>query len=350
MEYGGTHAYNKGSNPPILSTPPEVCPELIRKSPQGPAFARDAIGTSFAAPKVTYIATQIEKSLPEAPALLYRALIAQSARWPQKANDLTKEDCVSMLRHIGYGIPDVHRATSNDEYRITLITPVLMELGDNEAHIFQIPIPEELSSVGEDYDILIEITLSYAANPRRTRRHIKGYLSTWLDWCCSRIGESAETFAQRIFETGSVIEDDGDFDWVLGEATNRGFADGYSRKKGTLQKDWCIIKSNQLSDAFCVAVRGHKGWGGLFKAKYSLWQKLCCRQIIKDLERCSGVLLQRHRVAFVFPILDGMIPPTECCTMCVLHIFFCEGFSLCNRGNADAHKTLIADFLECHGA
>lgn len=42
------------------------------------------------------------------------------------------------------------------------------------------------------------------------------------------------------------------------------------RKKGTLQKDWCIIKSNQLSDAFCVAVRGHKGWGGLFKAKYSL--------------------------------------------------------------------------------
>ena len=41
-----------------------------------------------------------------------------------------------------------------------------MELGDNEAHIFQIPIPEELSSVGEDYDILIEITLSYAANPR----------------------------------------------------------------------------------------------------------------------------------------------------------------------------------------
>ena len=112
--------------------------------------------------------------------------------------------------------------------------------------------------------------LIYAANPRRTRRHIKGYLSTWLDWCCSRIGESAETFAQRIFETGSVIEDDGDFDWVLGEATNRGFADGYSRKKGTLQKDWCIIKSNQLSDAFCVAVRGHKGWGGLFKAKYSL--------------------------------------------------------------------------------
>lgn len=270
VEYGGTHVYNKGSVPPQLTTPPEVCPELIRKSPEGPAFARDDVGTSFSAPKVTYIASQIEKVLPKSPALLYRALIAQSARWFQNMNDVSKEECISTLRHIGYGVPDVERATHNDEYRITLVTPSPMELGDDDAHIFQVPIPEELSNVGEDYDILVEITLSYAANPRRTRRYIKGYLSTWLDWCCSRIGENTETFARRIFETGSIIDDNGDFNWVLGEAINRGAAKGYSRKNGTLQKDWCVIKSNQLSDAFCIAVRGHKGWGGLFKAKYSL--------------------------------------------------------------------------------
>lgn len=77
VEYGGTHVYNKGSLPPQLTTPPEVCPELIRKSPEGPAFARDDVGTSFSAPKVTYIASQIEKVLPESPALLYRALALQ---------------------------------------------------------------------------------------------------------------------------------------------------------------------------------------------------------------------------------------------------------------------------------
>ena len=247
-----------------------MCPELIRKSPEGPAFSSDDIGTSFAVPKVTYIASQIEKILPDSPALLYRALIAQSARWPKQISELSKEECISTLRKIGYGIPDVDRATHNDDYRVTLITPSLLELGDDDAHIFRIPIPEELSRVGEDYDILVEVTLSYAANPRRTRRYIKGYLSTWLNWQCSRIGEKAEVFARRIFETGSVIEDDGDFNWVIGEATNRGMADKYSRKNGTLQKDWCIIKSNQLSDAFCIAVIGHKGWGGLFKAKYTL--------------------------------------------------------------------------------
>jgi hypothetical protein len=270
VEYGGTDVINKESNPPILITPPEVCPELIRKSPEGPAFDRDEVGTSFAAPKVSYIASQIEKALPDCPALLYRALIAQSARWPKLVEGLSKEECVSTLRHIGYGIPDVDRATHNDDYRITLVTPTLLELGDDEAHIFRVPIPEELSTIGEDYDILVEVTLSYAAYPRRTRRYVKGYLSTWLDWCCSRIGEKTETFARRIFETGSVIEDEGDFNWFLGDAINRGLADGYSRKRGTLQKDWCIIKSNQLSDAFCIAVRGHKGWGSLFKAKYTL--------------------------------------------------------------------------------
>ncbi|EFE91630.1 hypothetical protein GCWU000341_01799 [Oribacterium sp. oral taxon 078 str. F0262] len=89
VEYGGTHMYNKGSVPPQLTTPPEVCPELIRKSPEGPAFARDDVGTSFSAPKVTYIASQIEKVLPESPALLYRALIAQSARWSKNINEVS---------------------------------------------------------------------------------------------------------------------------------------------------------------------------------------------------------------------------------------------------------------------
>lgn len=271
VEFGGTHVLNKNGNHPLLTTPVEVCPELIRRSPEGPAFAKDEIGTSFSAPKVSYIAAQIEKVLPDSPALLYRALVAQSARWPeQRADRLNKAECISMLRHIGYGVPNLDRATHNDDYRITLLTPEVLELGVGEAHVFKVPIPEELSSVGEDFDILVEITLSYASKPRRTRRYVQSYLSTWLEWRCSRIGEDSDTFVRRIFETGSLIEDDGDFNWVIGDAINHGRADGFSRKNGTLQKDWCIIRSNQLSDAFCIAVIGHKGWGDLFKAKYSL--------------------------------------------------------------------------------
>ncbi len=272
VEFGGTHAINKRGNDIRLTRPSEVCPELIRKSPPGKAFDRDDIGTSFAAPKVAGIAAEIERTLPSSPTLLYRALIAQSARWPNLLDLRSSLECENTLKRIGFGLPDVERATHNNDYRITLITPALAEIGEKEAHVYSINIPDELKAVGEDFDILLEVTLSYSASPRRTRRYLKGYLSTWVDWICSRKDERPDDFMQRIFYTGGSVDDSGNFDWMLGESRGRGQGkiSGLSRSRGTLQKDWCIIKSNEFTDEFSIAVRGHKGWGSLFKAKYSL--------------------------------------------------------------------------------
>jgi hypothetical protein len=50
-------------------------------------------------------------------------------------------------------------------------------------------IPNELQSPAQEFDI----TLSYKAEPRRTRRDKCKYLSTWLHWECSQKGESAES-------------------------------------------------------------------------------------------------------------------------------------------------------------
>lgn len=77
-------------------------------------------------------------------------------------------------------------------------------------------------------------------------------------------------FKNRILVTGSRIEDDGSLSWAIGSATNRGNANAFSRRNGTLQKDWAIVQSHELRDAFCIAVRGHEGWGASFKAKYAL--------------------------------------------------------------------------------
>lgn len=268
VEYGGTHAINK--NDSTLTTPEAVCTDLIRSSPQGPAHAKDGIGTSFAAPKVAYIAAAIQKVLPDAPALLYRALIAQSARLPCDISRLTTDEKQMLMRQMGYGLPDVDKATTNNDYRATLVTTDSIEIGAGEAHIYPVYVPDALRNIGEDYNILVEITLSYSAKPRRTRRGVKGYMSTWLDWICSRIDESEETFKQRVFETDKSIQDDGTFRWAVREQDNWGDFKGFNRKGQTLQKDWCIIKSGQLNNAFCVAVRGHKGWGSLFKARYAL--------------------------------------------------------------------------------
>ena len=268
VEYGGTHIINKGDN--VLTTNEDVCTDLIRTSPQGPAYAKDGIGTSFSAPKVAYIAGAIQEVLPHAPALLYRALIAQSAKLPKDISRMTTDQKQMIMRQMGYGLPDVEKATQNNDYRATFVTPKLNEIGTGEAHIYPIYIPDILRSIGDDYNILVEITLSYSAKPRRTRRGIRRYMSTWLDWVCSRIGEAEDTFKQRVFETDKSIQDDGTFKWVVREQNNWGEFKGFNRKGQTLQKDWCIVKSSQLSNTFCVAVRGHKGWGSLFKAKYAL--------------------------------------------------------------------------------
>ncbi|MEI3038395.1 MAG: S8 family peptidase [Victivallales bacterium] len=270
VEFGGTHAINKNDPYVVLTTPPEVCPNLIRTSPEGLAFAKDNIGTSFSTPKVASIAAGIQKILPNSPALLYRALIAQSARWLNDDNNLSQEACQFLLRTEGYGLPDLEKATQNTNYRVTLATMNLLEIGEKEAHIFSINIPQELRDLGEDYNMRIEITLSYASKPKRTRRSLRGYLSTWLDWTCSKRNESQHDFENRIFEASRDGQDEGQFPWQIHERPQYGYIRDFSRSKQTLQKDWCLIKSSHLSDTFCIAVKGHKGWGSAFKAKYVL--------------------------------------------------------------------------------
>jgi hypothetical protein len=188
-----------------------------------------------------------------------------------------------MLSRIGYGLPDVGRATRNNQYRITLVTMELMEIAKSEAHIYTVKLPHELRNVGEDYDILLEITLSYASKPKRTRMGTKYYLSTWLDWMCSKKNETMGHFKDRIIDDKSAREDKNDtgrqkqkrerdknFPWVIHKQANYGKARNFSRSWQTLQKDWCVLKASQLTEDFCVAIRAHGGWGSIFTAKYAL--------------------------------------------------------------------------------
>ena len=141
-----------------------------------------------------------------------------------------------------------------------MITQGEERLSAAQAKIFQIPIPQELRNIGDEYDIQIEVTLSYAASPRRTRRGFRGYLSTWLEWKACGLQEDISDFRNRIF---SDEDDKGDspdqIPWELHKEVNRGVK-GLRRTAGTLQKDWAVVKSYQLPKTFCVAVIGHRGW------------------------------------------------------------------------------------------
>ncbi|MEP6501303.1 S8 family peptidase [Microcoleus vaginatus] len=260
VEYGGDLVKDE-SIPPNITYPKEVCPELVRSTLNGgPGLAADKVGTSYATPKVSHIAACLAAELPDESCLLYRALIVQSARWPKWA-----EEKLDTVRQIGYGIPNIDRALGNSPNRITLITRGNNRIKARQAHVYQVKLPDKLRSQGEQHEILVEVTLSYKAQPRRTRRNRRKYLSTWLDWDCSKKGEYPENFLARILKKYDAPEDtekgEGSFKWTIGKrAKNSGKIEGVSRSAGTVQKDWTVVKSFELTEAFCIAVVGHEGW------------------------------------------------------------------------------------------
>lgn len=285
VEYGGDAVRTNNAPPDIQlgGAIPAVCPNLVRSTlhAPGPAADRDDAGTSYAAPKVARIAAQVQRVLPAEPALQYRALVVQSAHWPNWAEDILGRlrnpppnitpaekqalfaAASSAFRCLGYGVPNEQRATTNTDHRTTFITSGDAEIRASECHIYQVPIPADLRRQADEFDIRIDVTLSYVAQPRRTRRNLRRYLSTWVDWKASKLGEGLHDFRVRAMKdatndetplTGSTLP------WVLHDKPQDGLIRDFKRNSGTVQKDWAVVRSNTLPDHFCIAVVGHQGW------------------------------------------------------------------------------------------
>jgi hypothetical protein len=115
-----------------------------------------------------------------------------------------------------------------------------------------VPIPPQLRGQADEFDIRIEVTMSYVAQPRRTRRNLRRYLSTWVDWKSSKLGEGINDFRVRALREeendaeplpGSVLP------WTLHEKSDAGSILDTKRNSGTVQKDWATVKSNTLSSS-----------------------------------------------------------------------------------------------------
>jgi len=260
VEVGGDLVISD-TTPPVVSPHTAVAPVMVQSTLHGrPAVGQHSVGTSFAAPRVAGLAMKLQASMPDESALLYRALIANSARWPAWAED--DPDPRRVLHRIGYGRPDHEHALGNDPHRVTLVISN-EDLYAREAKLFRVPVPETLRAAGTDYDVRVDITLSYAAMPRRTRKGHRQYLSCRLDWTCSAKGQTEDAFRNDLFRTGDDERDyDAYFPWKLRNRNDHGFitGDATSRNRGTLQKDWTVGKSHDLPEDFLIGVVGHPGW------------------------------------------------------------------------------------------
>ncbi|WP_431215161.1 S8 family serine peptidase [Puia sp. P3] len=232
VEYGGDLVRNKTAIEikPIDQTSIHV----VNSTLHGASATGKDYGTSFSAPKVSYIASRLQAEHPTEPAQMYRALIIQSARLPEQCIDNPTMD---HIRYYGYGIPNIDRALNNHPKRITFIQNG--HLSAKKADIYSINIPPELRGEAGNFSLLVEVTLAFTAKTRQTRKGAHSYLSSWLEWHSSKYNERFQSFRNRTIE---YLEQEGEFDqggedggairWVLRE--NPAWADnGINRNSST---------------------------------------------------------------------------------------------------------------------
>lgn len=264
VEYGGGLVVSKNSMMSVTQKD-ELSPELLRSTLHGgPAISKDEVGTSYAAPKVMHILAQLKKIYQGENNNILRALLIQGARL--HGSQFLKPT-INSIRHFGYGVPSLDRATRNSDHRVTFYNSG--EIKAEQAHVYKIDIPERLRRPEDEFDILIEITLAFTSKVKRTRQRLKSYLATWLDWETSKLGESHSqyrTFVLKEIEGKETAYDKTkrkkytNISWRIGGQLNTGENRELGRTNSTLQKDWAIIKSYELPEELSIAVKGHKGW------------------------------------------------------------------------------------------
>jgi len=260
VEYGGDLVRGRYSN--IIRRHEGTAVQTVNSTLHGAtAVGRDAIGTSFSAPKVSYIVSRLQAEHPNESAQMYRALVIQSARLPEHC---FQNPSPNDFKYYGYGIPDIDRALNNSPQRITYIQygTVLPKRAD----IYHLNIPDELKGEGKDYEILVEVTLSFTSRTRLTRKGAHSYMATWLEWRSSKYNENMSSFRTRTIEYLDLNDDvvlpeegAGAIKWCLRENPAWGGND-INRNNSTVQKSWAIIKPHQFADNFSIAVVGHSGW------------------------------------------------------------------------------------------
>lgn len=232
----------------------------------GAAIGRDKVGTSYAAPRVANILGKLATLYPEESVNLYRCLLIQGARLP---GEYFRRPEDALARHLGYGFPSIARSTSNSPHRVTLYNSG--EISADDGHVFRVRLPREMRDSADEFDVLVEVTLSFTSEVRRTRRRLKSYLGTWLSWTSSKLNESFDDFQEYVLKRIDNADSDNEYDskerkaldsfpWVIRERNDWGVLNTTRRNDSSIQKDWAILKSHQLWEDFSLAVIGHKGW------------------------------------------------------------------------------------------
>ena len=215
------------------------------------------------------------------PALLpetIRALIVHSAEWTQAMRtaylptnrQATKTDHVNLIRHCGWGAPQLDRALWSAGNSLTLVVedqvhPYQKVIGkgvvSRDMNLHLLPWPkEQLQALPPDTQVELRITLSYFIEPNPSTRGTSSkfhYPSHRLRFDVQRpLDATTEDFVARINAAAEREDDDDPIDpkdpnWVLGDR---------QRHRGSLHQDIWFGNAAELASRGFIAVYPAKGW------------------------------------------------------------------------------------------
>jgi Subtilase family len=213
----------------------------LNKNYQGSLLFKAYIGTSFAAPRVANLAAKLFTQFPDASSNLIRALIADSAKTPDKITSVFEEDKKKQLKVYGYGQPDFQRSAYSTQNQVVLLVDrEVISVGDFT--IYEIPaLPADfLTTKGTK---ILSITLAFDPPTRHTRGD--SYLGVAMEFHLFRNVDLDSL--KNAFVNSKKLEKDTDSTEITLEKLKKKFRGSGSievdlspkvniRKKGTLQK------------------------------------------------------------------------------------------------------------------
>ncbi len=233
--------------------------------------------TSAASALCARMAAQLMAAYPALRPETIRALIVHSAEWTEVMrqmylpanNAATKTDYVHLIRHCGWGVPDLNQALWSAGNSLTLIVedfvhPYKKVVGkgikSKDMNLHALPWPKEQLEALQDATVQMRVTLSYFVEPNPSARGTASkfyYPSHRLRFDVQRpLDASTDDFVARI-NAAAQREDEGDPvnpkdpDWRLGDRL---------RHRGSLHQDVWEGTAADLASRGFIAVYPSTGW------------------------------------------------------------------------------------------
>lgn len=205
-----------------------------------------------------------------------RALIVHSADWTPAMRSMylagksTQTARIQLIRHCGWGVPDLDRALWSAGNSLTLVIEDSLhpyQKGDKtrDMHLHALPWPKAELEALQDTPVQMRVTLSYFIEPNPSARGSKSkyhYPSHRLRFDVQRPLETTEEFIARLNAAAERDDDSGssspaDANWVLGDK---------KRHKGSLHQDVWEGTAAELASRGHLAIFPGNGWWRTRKA------------------------------------------------------------------------------------